>query len=265
MVILTSQRFHQYLNLAILCLTGVVLIALQEKPLGWYLLGLGVVHLLVCGSQFLRHMGLVYLSLVFLGYTPISTSIELSHMVEMGLAIGLALVLPFLISHFIFKESIITYPLNWPALRQPKNIAWLVFAGLLSVIVIPFYLLNTGAWENWYFGANQESILRLFAGTNGLGVWDELFFINTILALLRQHFSFKVANAAQAVLLTSFLFELGFIGWAPWIIYPFALIQGITFARTHSLAYVIAIHLTIDLALFLSLLFIRHPNIMPFG
>ena len=54
----------------------------------------------------------------------------------------------------------------------------------------------------------------------------------------------------QAVLFTSFLHELGFTSWGPLMIFPFALIQGYTFATTRSLSYVVTVHLTFDLVLF---------------
>ena len=105
-------------------------------------------------------------------------------------------------------------------------------------------------------------ISLLFIGTNALGIWDELFFIITVLALLRRHLPFFWANAIQAVLFTAFLYELGFRGWAPLAIYPFALLQGIVFKKTHNLLYIIAIHLTIDFVLFLALINAHHPHLV---
>ena len=258
-------QVNHHLNAVFLSVASILLIAMQDKIAGWIVLALGVVHLWLCQPKFRQHIGLIYISLAILGITPITTDISISHMIEMGLALLFAVSIPYIVVRFLYKESVIIYPVNWQALTKPKNLAWLVIAGLLSMVVIPFYLINTQAWHNWMFDSDSISILRLFSGTNGLGIWDELFFINTVLALLRQQFSFKVANIIQAILFTSFLYELGFIGWAPFIIFPFALIQGITFVRTHSLAYVIAIHLTIDLVLFLALVHLRYPSLLNLG
>jgi membrane protease YdiL (CAAX protease family) len=74
---------------------------------------------------------------------------------------------------------------------------------------------------------------------------------------------FKYANAAQAVIFTLFLFELGFRGWAPFAIFPFALSQGYIFNKTHSLLYVITIHLIIDLVLYLALIHAHYPQWLP--
>ena len=47
------------------------------------------------------------------------------------------------------------------------------------------------------------------------------------------------ANVLQAVLFTSFLWELGFHAWAPFFIFPFALLQALIFTRTKSLSYIV--------------------------
>jgi hypothetical protein len=59
---------------------------------------------------------------------------------------------------------------------------------------------------------------------------------------------------------TSFLYELGFRGWGPLLIFPFALSQGYVFKTTKSLLYIITVHLTIDFMLFLVLIHLHHPE-----
>jgi membrane protease YdiL (CAAX protease family) len=107
------------------------------------------------------------------------------------------------------------------------------------------------------------NLLKLFIGTNVLGIWDELFFVITVLAILRRYLPFIWANGAQAILWTSFLYELGFRGWGPVAIFPFALLQGYIFKRTDSLLYILTIHLTIDLVLYLALVHAYHPGWVP--
>ncbi|MEJ0073224.1 MAG: CPBP family glutamic-type intramembrane protease [Candidatus Saccharibacteria bacterium] len=103
-------------------------------------------------------------------------------------------------------------------------------------------------------------LFTLFLGTNSLGIWDELFFVLTVLALLRRHIPFAAANTVQAVLWTCFLFDLGFQAWMPLLLFPFALLQGVVFKRTHSLLYLLAIHLTLDFVLYLALINAQHPQ-----
>jgi len=110
-------------------------------------------------------------------------------------------------------------------------------------------------------GAKLSLVLVIaFVGTklfspNGLGIWDELFFINVVFVLLRYHLPFGPANLAQAVLFTSFLFELGFTGWGPLLIFPFALTQAFVYEKTKSLGLVLVLHLILDFILFCSLLY----------
>ncbi len=72
---------------------------------------------------------------------------------------------------------------------------------------------------------------------------------------------FWQANLTQGVLFVSFLYELGFVGWAPLVLYPFALVQGQILRKTDSLLYVVSIHLALDLVLFFALVNAHHPHI----
>ena len=61
---------------------------------------------------------------------------------------------------------------------------------------------------------------------NAVGLWDELFFICTCYVLFLRHFRTPVANVLQAMIFVSFLWELGYQAWGPFLTIPFALIQG---------------------------------------
>ena len=95
---------------------------------------------------------------------------------------------------------------------------------------------------------------------NAVGIWDELFFICVVLALLRPHFPFWLANLLQAAVFVSFLWELGYRAWGPLLTIPFALIQGWIFRRTTSLTYVVAVHLLFDLFVFMVLVHAHDPS-----
>ena len=102
---------------------------------------------------------------------------------------------------------------------------------VMGYALLPAYMVNTGVYTNWPAVSDPEGIFRLFLGTNVLGIWDELFFICTVFVLLRRHLPLAQANVLQAVLFTSFLWELGFHAWAPVFIFPFALLQALIFTR----------------------------------
>lgn len=184
-------------------------------------------------------------------------------MLVMATALAVAVGLPYVVTKYIYKDTVISY--QWHHGRTWKNaeISYILITAIIAYLVLPFYFASTGAYQNWSVETGWYNLTKLFIGTNALGIWDELFFIATVLALLKRHMPFWYANTIQAVLFTSFLFELGFTGWAPLLIYPFALLQGLIYKKTESLLYVITIHLTLDFILYLALINAHHPTWIP--
>lgn len=203
----------------------------------------------------------VTVSLLLVALTPINTDISPSHMLIMACGLSLGLLLPY----FYFRNKPrrqIKFSYNFNSLINREKIAFVLFGVALSYFVFPFYFSSTGSYQNWPDTQTVGETILLFIGTNALGLWDELFFINTILTIFRRNMRFWIANICQAVFFTLFLYELGFTSWAPLIIYPFALIQGYMFMKYKSLGFVIATHLSIDFILFLAILD-AHDN-LPF-
>jgi membrane protease YdiL (CAAX protease family) len=253
----------RYVSIGLLLPAAIALIGLQLKPLGWILLVAATLSLLLADKPFAKDVLLVNVSLAILGITPITTDVSYSHMLIMGGALTLAVVIPYCISRFLYKDYLVRFPFHHGRSWYKLEIAYIIVAALISYILIPFYLVHTGAYLNWPSDSDTSSIVRLFIGTNALGIWDELFFISTVLGIFRHYFKFFFANLFQAVLFTSFLYELGFTGWGPAMIFWFALLQGYVFSKTKSLLYVITIHLTVDIVLFLALLHAHHSELMP--
>lgn len=228
---------------------------------GWVLLVLGAfITLLVIKWEIAKELLLPYISVSFLGITPISTDVAPEHFVSMGLPILLALFLPYVISRFIYKEHKIRYNFTIPRRWSKKKIGYLFFALVLSYTIIPFYLVTSGVYKNWPVEPGFYNLFVLFLGTNLLGIWDELFFVCTVLGILKRYFSFKVANIATTIIFTAFLYELGFQGWGIFIVPIFAFLQGWAYNKTNDLVYVITIHLTVDLVLYLALLHAHYPE-----
>jgi len=253
----------EYLNILLLCASAVVLIALQMQVYGWILMALGLLTLLWSKREFAKNLLLVYISIGILGLTPINTDISYAHMFGMGVTLFLAVAIPYVISRFVYKENFVRFQFHHGRKWYKKEIFYVLLAGGISYFLIPFYLKNTGAYLNWAVEPGVSNIVRLFIGTNVLGIWDELFFVSTVLGIFRRFLKFFWANLAQGILFTAFLYELGFTGWGFIMIFLFALLQGYIFRRTESLLYVITIHLTIDFVLFLALIHAFHPTWLP--
>lgn len=252
-----------FIALALLCISTVFLIGLQVKLLGWSILVIGVLSLFFSTKQFRKDVLLLYISIAILGVTRISTDISYSHFFSMGLPLTLAVAIPYIVSRFIYRDHLVRFKFHHGRKWMRAEIAYILVTIIIAYFLLPFYLKNSGAYLNWTVDSGASNIIRLFIGTNALGIWDELFFVSTVLGILRRYFNFTIANILQAILFTAFLYELGFTGWGPVVIYPFALIQGYVFKKTESLLYVITIHLALDFILFLALINAHHPTWIP--
>lgn len=252
------MKIFEILSLILLPLSGVFLIGLQETW-AWGLLMLGLFFLIFTRRDFRRNIFLIYLSLAILGLSDISTDTSVSHMTLLGIPMIAAVVVPYWISRYVFKD----YALNFKGLQkvnhEMKYTLILIGVTVLSYFLIPFYFQATGAHENWMVEPEIGSMIRLFIGTNAMGTWDEFFFINGVFVLLLRFIPFWWANLIQATLFSAFLYELGFTDWGWVMIFIFALFQGSIFYKTGSLAYVIRMHLSIDLVLYLAIVHFKHP------
>ena len=249
--------------LILLIISAIVLIPLEKQFIGWSLLVLTALLFLLTEINFRRDMALIILSLGLLGITPINTDITFLHIFQMGTTLFLAVAIPYLVTRKLYKEKTIRYPFHHGRKWYKKEIFYIIVTATIAFLVLPFYLRNTGSYHNWTVQLGLFKLTILYIGTNMLGTWDEFFFVSTVLAIFKKYFPFPVANAAQAVIFTSFLYALGFRGWAPFVLYPFALSQGYIFKQTDSLLYVLTIHLTLDLVLYLALIHAYYPNLLP--
>lgn len=201
----------------------------------------------------LQDVLVVLVSLAIIALAPINTDISPPHMLVMASFLSVAVLAPYL----FYRNRVgrkISFNFRFDSILHWQKISFILFGALLAYFVFPFYFASTGAYQNWPSADNTIDVILLFIGTNALGLWDELFFVNTLLTVFRRHTEFWIANFAQAIFFTAFLYELGFTGWAPLIIYPFALLQGYMFMKFKSLGFVIAVHLSIDFILFLAIL-----------
>lgn len=237
----------------LLAASGVLLFGVHWRPGGYVVLSAALLSAGMVDWPLAKDVVLVAFGLVTISLVPINTDISWGHMLLMGSALTVAVAVPYLVSRFGYRDHAIRFPVmaghRWTTLER-----WYLVAVLaLGWLVLPVYMIGSGVYQNWPAASDASTISRLFVGTNALGIWDELFFVCTCFALLRRHFVDWQANLLQAVLFTSFLWELGFHAWGPLLIYPFALVQGWIFKQTQSLTYIVCVHLLFDFVLFLVL------------
>ena len=243
----------------LVCGAAVLLFAVHVRPLGYVPLVLGVALGLVVDRRLGRDLALIALGQVIISTISLKADLSNVGMLRFTVALGLAVVVPTLISSRVFHDDKIHFPVRTGRRWDGWQALYLVAVAFAAYLILPAYFLGSGVWQNWPDLDGTGDVLRLFVGVNAVGIWDELFFICVVLALLRPHFPFWLANVLQATVFVSFLWELGYRSWGPLLTIPFALIQGWIFRRTASLSYVVAVHLLFDLFVFMVLVHAHDP------
>ena len=201
-------------------------------------------------SRLLPDLFLIALGQAIISTISLEADISYPAMLRFAVVLGAAVAVPYVISRYWYGDRVIRFP--WRTGRRWTRTQWiyLVAVSVTGWLVLPFYFITSGVYQNWPTVTEPDEIARLFVGVNAVGTWDELFFICTVFALLRRHFPTWQANLLQTVVFVSFLWELGYQSWGPLLTIPFALIQGYTFKLTKSLTYVLVVHLIFDAVVF---------------
>lgn len=253
--LLAPSTFLPKLPVALLLsASGVFLFALGWNVAGYAALSAALIVAALVDRRLLRDLALIAAGMTIISLVPLNADLSIGHMVQMGTALALAVLVPWAVSRFVFRERVIRFPvLTGRPWSLPAKL-YLPGVVLLGFFILPVYLISTGVYQNWPDASEHPSVFwRLFLGVNSVGIWDELFFICIAFTLLRRHFPIWLANLLQAVIFCSFLWEIGYQSWGPLLTFPFALLQGYTFSLTKSLSYVVSVHLLFDLVLFLAL------------
>ncbi|WP_062521405.1 CPBP family intramembrane glutamic endopeptidase [Demequina silvatica] len=245
----------------LVCGAAVLLFAVHVRPLGFIVLVAGVVLGIVVDRRLGRDLGLIALGQLIISTISLKADLSDAGMLRFTLALGGAVLVPTLISRLAFKDRTITFPIGTGQRWTRTMWIYLGIVVLAGYLILPFYFIGSGAYLNWPDLDGEGDIARLFVGVNAVGLWDELFFICVVFALLRSHFPMWTANILQAMVFVSFLWELGYREWGPLLTVPFALVQGWIFARTKSLPYVVTVHLLFDAVVFAVLVHAHHPEL----
>jgi hypothetical protein len=255
----------------LVCAAAISLFGFQLKLPGYALLAVGLVIAWLVDRSGRTERLAPDLLLIAIGQVIISTmsleaDISYWNMVRFTVVLGGAVVVPYVISRYVYGERVIRFP--WRTGRRWTRTQWLYLIGVSFAgwLILPYYFITSGVYTNWPTVVAPDEIARLFVGVNAVGTWDELFFICTVFALLRRHFTTWQANILQAIVFVSFLWELGYQAWGPLLTIPFALIQGYTFKLTKSLTYVLVVHLIFDAVVFMVIVYAHNgwPAIFPF-
>lgn len=248
-------------------LSAFVLFGLHATPIqhavGIPLLAASLIAAVLVDRELAKDLVLIGIGIGIVATTSVEADVSWPAFIRIGTVLALAVAVPFLLDRFLYRRRVIRFPWRSRERKTPLEIGYLVAVPLLGYLILPFYFIRSGAYLNWPPLLDTGELLRFFVGVNAVGTWDELFFICTVLTLLRRHFPLWQANLLTAVIFVSFLWELGYRAWGPLLTIPFALLQGYLFAKTRSLGYVLAVHLLFDALVFLAIVHARNPDWAP--
>jgi membrane protease YdiL (CAAX protease family) len=244
----------------LLSVSGIFLFVVDAAVPGYLVIAASLATAAVIDRALLRDLALIAAGIVIVSSVPLNADLSLGHMAAMGTALALAVIVPYVVSRYVYKERVIRFPINTGVRWTRREFAYLGFVVLLGYAILPVYLIGSGVYTNWPNPNDPQTFFRLLVGVNAVGIWDELFFVCTTFTLLRRHFPDWLANLLQAVLFCSFLWEIGYRSWGPLLTFPFALLQAYTFRLTKSLSYVVSVHLIFDFVLFLALVHAHNPD-----
>lgn len=243
----------RFLPAAGVSISAVLLFAVQIPVAGYAVLVASLVAALLVDREFGADLALIGTGLGIVSTISVEANLDYPNMALMGTVLSAAVAVPWAIDRYAYRRRTILFPLRTGQRWTPLEKSYLPAVLVLGWIILPFYFIRSGAYLNWPAIQAPDEIARLFVGVGFVGIWDELFFICIVFAVLRRHLPMWQANILQAVVFVSFLWELGYREWAPAFTIPFALLQGYIFSRTKSLTYVIVVHLLFDLVVFLAL------------
>ncbi|WP_372594737.1 type II CAAX prenyl endopeptidase Rce1 family protein [Actinotalea sp.] len=241
--------------------SAVLLFGVHLRPLGYAVLGLSLLAAFVVERELGRDLLLIGVGIGLISTTSMEADVSWPRFLAIGSALAAAVLAPFLIDRFVYRRRAIRFPWRtghpWPRLEK----GYLLAVPLLGWAILPVYFIRSGAYRNWPEITETDQLARFFVGVNGVGTWDELFFICTCFALLLRHFPAWQANLLQAAIFVSFLWELGYREWGPLLTIPFALLQGAIFTRTRSLTLVLIVHLLFDAIVFMAIVHANVPEL----
>ncbi|WEK14978.1 MAG: CPBP family intramembrane metalloprotease [Candidatus Microbacterium phytovorans] len=254
----------------LVCLAAPAFFVLLLPWLGWLLLaaGLGIAlarergRVRDAGPSLTRDLSLIAVGLLIVSSVPLKAELDNLAMLRFTLALGGAVVVPYALSRWFYRDHAIRFPWRGGGRWRGWQWAWLGAVLVLGWLILPFYFITSGVYQNWPVVDTPDLIARLFVGVGAVGIWDELFFICTCFVLLRRHLADATANVLQAIVFVSFLWELGYQAWGPVLTIPFALLQAIIFLRTRSLGYVVTVHLLFDAVVFGVLVHAHNPGLL---
>src|SRR5690554_5338935 len=147
---------------------------LLDNQLGYLVLAASLVSAAIIDRALLKDIGLIATGLFIISLVPLNADLSTEHMLLMGGALALAVLVPWLVSRFVFREKVIRFPIATGRKWSLTAKLYLVGVVALGYFILPVYLISTGVYQNWPDASDPNVFWRLFVGVNTVGIWDEL-------------------------------------------------------------------------------------------
>ncbi len=184
MEVTVKPSLKMYMLVLALCISGIILIGLHNLAIGWpAMIVTGIASLYYTWNDDRKYLLLAITMMAIVGLTPINTDIRYSHALLMALLLAVTIALPYIVSTHIYRDNIIGLPLQSRRRWHRTELLYILLTAVVAYVLLPFYFAHTGAYRYWTVEPGTSSLVRLFSGTNILGIWDELVFVGTLLSL----------------------------------------------------------------------------------
>lgn len=256
-------RYAAAVGIAVFTTVAYLCHAVFTQPLlGWIAFVLAVGCLGIAPRQVSRYLALMVLAVGCMLLTPVGTKTDALSMALMGGGMALAIAIPYVISHLVYKDALIHFKLDFRRKWRPIEVGAVVFSVLSAYIFMPLYFATTSGAGHWQMGdAMQISIV--FLSIMLIGMWEEFFFVATNFSIMQRYMPFWTANIVQAAMFAGFLYQIGFQDWIAVNTFLYALYQGYVFHKFKFLLLNVTIHAIVDLIVFLALYNAIFPGSVP--
>jgi len=164
-----SARSWGLVPAALLSGSAVLLFSLRMPLLGYMVVAIALIAAWFTDRRTLTEGLATDLLLIASGMVIVSTisvaaDISWGNFFLMGFVLSSAVVVPYALSRFVFKDRLIRFPWRggWPWNRIQWGYLFLVL--FLGWLILPFYFITSGVYLNWPAVTTPDEIGRLFVG-----------------------------------------------------------------------------------------------------
>ena len=149
--------------------SAVLLFGFHLGGWGHALLLASVVGGWLVGRELGKDLTLIALGLAIVSTTSVEADVEWGRFFAIGTALTLALAVPLAVDRWVFKRRAYTFPWRTGRKWPPIEKAYLVAVPVLGWLILPFYFITSGAYQNWPHITTASELGRFFVGVNFVG------------------------------------------------------------------------------------------------